>query len=59
MHASAQREASTKAGAQIANMTAEEFAAPRYPRAVKRFPHEDDAFHTIMQWLYSRIPDTR
>ena len=21
------------------------------------FPHEDDAFHTIMQWLYHKIPE--
>ena len=25
----------------------------------KLYPHEDDAFGTIMQWLYSRIKDTR
>ena len=31
------------------------------PRRVapEQWPHEDDAFGTIMQWLYSRIPDTR
>ena len=23
------------------------------------FPHEDDAFHTIIQWLYHKIDDTR
>jgi hypothetical protein len=23
------------------------------------FPHKDDAFHTIIQWLYARLPDTR
>lgn len=26
---------------------------------VRLYPHEDDAFGTIMQWLYSRIKDTR
>ena len=26
---------------------------------VDNYPHEDDAFGTIMQWLYSRIPQTR
>ena len=26
---------------------------------VRAFPWENDAFHTIMQWLYSRIEDTR
>ncbi|KAL6749482.1 exostosin-like glycosyltransferase [Haematococcus lacustris] len=29
------------------------------PRPVTQWPFEDDAFHTIMQWLYSRIPHTR
>ena len=31
------------------------------PRRVapEQWPHEDDAFGTIMQWLYSRIPETR
>ena len=24
-------------------------------RSVRRYPHDDDAFGTIMQWLYSRI----
>lgn len=27
--------------------------------AVKHFPHKDDAFHSIMQWLFAKIPDTR
>ncbi|MEW5318578.1 MAG: hypothetical protein WDW38_009791 [Sanguina aurantia] len=27
--------------------------------AVKHFPHHDDAFHSIMQWLLAKIPDTR
>jgi hypothetical protein len=27
-------------------------------RRVTRWRHSDDAFHTIMQWLYSRIPST-
>ena len=26
---------------------------------VTSYPHEDDAFGTIMQWLYARIPATR
>lgn len=26
------------------------------PRA---FPHQDDAFATLMQWLYARLPHTR
>jgi hypothetical protein len=59
LHAKAQQEAVARATAEAANMTAEELAAPRYPRAVKRYPYQDDAFHTIMQWLFSRIPDTR
>ncbi|KAJ9511254.1 hypothetical protein QJQ45_017152, partial [Haematococcus lacustris] len=29
------------------------------PRPMTQWPFEDDAFHTIMQWLYSRIPHTR
>ncbi|KAL6745753.1 exostosin-like glycosyltransferase [Haematococcus lacustris] len=29
------------------------------PRPVTQWPFEDDAFHTIMQWLYSRIHHTR
>lgn len=29
------------------------------PRAFSRDPTQDDAFVTLMQWLYSRIPDTR
>ncbi len=28
-------------------------------RARARFPAEDDAFATLLQWLYSRIPHTR
>ncbi|GFR40870.1 hypothetical protein Agub_g1521 [Astrephomene gubernaculifera] len=31
----------------------------RYPRSFKGDPRVDDAFSTIMQWLYSRIPHTR
>lgn len=27
--------------------------------AVKHFPHKDDAFHSIIQWLLAKIPDTR
>lgn len=29
------------------------------PRAFKGDPSVDDAFGTILQWLYSRIPYTR
>ena len=28
-------------------------------KPVQRFPHRHDAFHTILQWLYHRIPHTR
>jgi hypothetical protein len=28
-------------------------------KRVRRYPHDDDAFGTIMQWLYSRIPWAR
>ncbi|KAG2444184.1 hypothetical protein HYH02_009122 [Chlamydomonas schloesseri] len=31
----------------------------RYPRPFKGDPAVDDAFSTIIQWLHSRIPDTR
>ncbi len=31
----------------------------RLPRPFKGDPAVDDAFATIMQWLYSRIPHTR
>lgn len=31
--------------------------APYQP--VAHYPHADDAFGTIMQWLFHRIPDTR
>ena len=33
---------------------------PDYPlQPVPEFPWKQDAFHTILQWLYSRIEDTR
>ncbi|GIL54494.1 hypothetical protein Vafri_10025 [Volvox africanus] len=31
--------------------------SPYHP--VTSFPYKDDAFHTIIQWLYQRIPHTR
>ena len=31
----------------------------RFPRPFRGDPTVDDAFATIMQWLHSRIPDTR
>eukprot|EP00798_Chlamydomonas_sp_ICE-L_P013248 gene13248-19085_t len=38
-------------------------ASPRSKAAqdvvLPEWPHQDDAFHTILQWLYSKIPDTR
>lgn len=34
--------------------------AEDYPlQRVKDFPHQDDAFSTVMQWLYAKILDTR
>ncbi|GAX76857.1 hypothetical protein CEUSTIGMA_g4303.t1 [Chlamydomonas eustigma] len=33
---------------------------PHYPvQRVKEYPFQDDAFGTIMQWLYAKIPETR
>ena len=34
-------------------------AEPRFPRPFRGDPAVDDAFATIIQWLHSRIPDTR
>ena len=33
--------------------------SPGERMGVKHWPHEDDAFGTIMQWLYARIMTTR
>lgn len=28
-------------------------------KLARGFPHDDDAFHTLIQWLFSRQPHTR
>lgn len=30
-----------------------------YPHPLRRYPYQEDAFATIMQWLYDRIDKTR
>jgi hypothetical protein len=30
-----------------------------YPHPMRRYPYQEDAFATIMQWLYDRIEKTR
>lgn len=35
-------------------------AASSYPfQPLTRYPYQDDAFGTILQWLYHKLPDTR
>lgn len=46
-----------QADGQRGSAAVERTIAQLQQRAV--FPWQDDAFHTVLQWLYSRIPDTR